>query len=125
MTQCACILIFAEGEDGDAAGGAGFVLPGHGGDVRPVAGVRAGGAGEAAVPGAPVPGRRGRRRAGAAAAPHLPPPRLDQLPRARRRRPLPLGGAGPRRQDRHHAPAGGGVTAQRRHRQNAEEKHFV
>ncbi|KAM3409112.1 hypothetical protein ACQJBY_001849 [Aegilops geniculata] len=99
-----------EGTGGHAAGGAGILLPRHGGDVRAVAGVRADGPrGGAAVPGAPLPGRRGRRRAGAAAAAHMPPARLGQLPRARRGGALPVGGAGARRQDHQHpiARAGG------------------
>jgi len=110
--------VYAEGEAGDAAGDPGVLLPRHGGHVREVAGVRADGPRGAAVPGARVPGRRGRRRAGAAAAPHMPAARLGQLPRARRRGALLVGGAGARRQDRQHAPggAGAGITSRGRQR---------
>jgi hypothetical protein len=96
----------AEGEAGDTARGAGVVLPRHGRHVREVAGVRAHRPRGTVVPGAPVPGRRGRCRASAAAAPHLPPARLGQLPRASWCGALLVGGARARRQDRQHAAAG-------------------
>ncbi|KAG2550986.1 hypothetical protein PVAP13_9KG365401 [Panicum virgatum] len=79
----------AEAGGGDAAGDPRVLLPGHDGHVRQV-GVRSHEPAGAAVPRAPVAGRRGRPRAGRAAAPPRREARLGQLPRAPRHRPLPL-----------------------------------
>jgi hypothetical protein len=75
--------------DGHAAGHPRVVLPGRDGHVRQV-GVRPHEPAGAAVPGAPVAGRRGRTHARRVAAAHRQEAQLGELPRASRHLPLPV-----------------------------------
>uniref|UniRef100_A0A804RCC2 Alpha/beta-Hydrolases superfamily protein n=1 Tax=Zea mays TaxID=4577 RepID=A0A804RCC2_MAIZE len=79
----------AEAGGGHTAGRARVLPPRHGRHVRQV-GVRPHGPAGAALPRAPVAGRRGRPRAGRPSAPRRRNPRVGQLPRAPRHRTLPV-----------------------------------